>query len=126
MTHLIKQIGIFLKMILFFGIDLEATVSDSKNDGIKSQLVVLFSKNFPHFLFQLEEHVARLGEDKDNKKHRDGFVESSRTLELVDGKEMEGLAETMFKGKTRNAFYIGLFSTLNIELFALWANSFVK
>ena len=42
--------------------------------------------------------MARLNEEKENKKHRDGFTESSRTLELVDVKEMEGLAETMFKG----------------------------
>lgn len=42
--------------------------------------------------------MARLAEDKDNKKAREGFLESARTLELLDQKELETLAETMFKG----------------------------
>ena len=49
-------------------------------------------------LIQLEEQTARLVEDKDNKKAKEGFLEAARTLELMDISEVEGLAETMFKG----------------------------
>ena len=38
-----------------------------------------------------------LDKEPDNKKGRDGFVESARTLELLDIAELRGLAETMFK-----------------------------
>ncbi len=41
----------------------------------------------------------KLGEDKDNKKAREGFIEACRVIELMDFKEVEGLAETMFKGE---------------------------
>ena len=46
----------------------------------------------------MEEHVNHLNENKDNKKARDGFIEATRALELMNFDEVEGLAETMFKG----------------------------
>ncbi len=57
------------------------------------------------FFSQVEEHSVKLGEDKDNKKAREGFIEACRVIELMDFKEVEGLAETMFKGEgTREKF----------------------
>ena len=43
-----------------------------------------------------------MNDDKENKKARDGFLESARVIELLDVKEMEGLAETMFKGERKH------------------------
>ena len=51
--------------------------------------------------FQMEEHVNHLNENKDNKKARDGFIEATRALELMNFDEVEGLAETMFKGAVK-------------------------
>jgi len=42
--------------------------------------------------------VAKLTEDKDNKKAKEGFIEAARVIELMVFTEVEGLAETMFKG----------------------------
>ncbi len=47
----------------------------------------------------MEEHTAHLTENKDSKKSKDGFLEAAKTLELINLEELEGLAETMFKGK---------------------------
>ena len=46
----------------------------------------------------MEEHVKTLNEKSDCKKSRDGFIEATRALELMNFDEVEGLAETMFKG----------------------------
>merc|ERR1711983_124232 len=48
------------------------------------------------FLADLEEHVAELGKDPDNKKIKDLFKEAASCLELVNADEMAALAETMF------------------------------
>ena len=45
------------------------------------------------FSLQLEEHVAELGKDPDNKKIKDLFKEAASCLELVNGDEMAALAE---------------------------------
>ena len=50
------------------------------------------------FKFQIAEHATRLGEDKTCKKAKDGYIEASRALELIDTKDLVSLAETMFKG----------------------------
>ena len=42
--------------------------------------------------------MKSLNEDSDNKKSRDGFIEATRAVELMSFDEVEGLAETMFKG----------------------------
>ena len=42
--------------------------------------------------------MKSLNKDSDNKKSRDSFIEATRTVELVSFDEVEGLAETMFKG----------------------------
>ena len=47
----------------------------------------------------MEEHVKTLNEKSDCKKSRDGFIEATRALELMNFDEVEGLAETMFKGQ---------------------------
>ena len=46
--------------------------------------------------FQLEENMAELAKDPDNKKLKDLFTEAARTLELLNIDEMHALAETMF------------------------------
>lgn len=45
----------------------------------------------------MTEQVAKLNEDKENKKAKEHFVEAARTLELISFDEVEALAETMFK-----------------------------
>ena len=42
--------------------------------------------------------MKSLNENSDSKKSRDGFIEATRALELMNFAEVEGLAETMFKG----------------------------
>ena len=49
-------------------------------------------------MYQIAEHASKLAEDSSNKKARDGYIEASRTLELVDPADLTNLAETMFKG----------------------------
>jgi len=51
---------------------------------------------------ELNEQIQKLGEDKDNKKARELFIEASRTLEIIDVTEMETLGETMFKDMPEN------------------------
>jgi hypothetical protein len=46
----------------------------------------------------MNEHSARLAEDKSCKKAKDGYIESSRVIEMIDIKDLTSLAETMFKG----------------------------
>merc|ERR1711884_187764 len=50
----------------------------------------------------MEEHVKTLNEKSDCKKSRDGFIEATRALELMNFDEVEGLAETMFKDMPEN------------------------
>ncbi|TRY73606.1 hypothetical protein TCAL_08183 [Tigriopus californicus] len=68
-------------------------------DNIKFIKDILDSKykKIEDAIVDIDEHCARLAEDKDNKKAREGFLESARILELLDQKELETLAETMFK-----------------------------
>ena len=48
------------------------------------------------YFFQLEEHMAELGKDPENKKIKDLFKEAAASLELINIDEMHTLAETMF------------------------------
>ena len=52
--------------------------------------------NFTLFFFQLEEHMAELGKDPENKKIKDLFKEAAASLELINIDEIHTLAETMF------------------------------
>jgi len=67
-------------------------------DNIKFIKDVLDSKykKVEDSLADLEEHVAELGKDPDNKKIKDLFKEAASCLELVNADEMAALAETMF------------------------------
>lgn len=47
---------------------------------------------------QITEHAEHLAKDKSNKKAREGYIEASRSLEMIDPKDLTSLAETMFKG----------------------------
>ena len=55
-----------------------------------------------YFFFQLNEQIAALTKDKDDKKARELFVEASRTLEIMSMDELETLADTMFKDMPDN------------------------
>merc|ERR1719510_2615681 len=54
-------------------------------------------KKIDDAISDMEEHVKTLNEKSDCKKSRDGFIEATRALELMNFDEVEGLAETMFK-----------------------------
>merc|ERR1712038_112498 len=68
-------------------------------DNIKFVKDIIDSKykKIDDAIADMEEHVNHLNENKDNKKARDGFIEATRALELMNFDEVEGLAETMFK-----------------------------
>jgi len=51
---------------------------------------------------ELNEQIAALTKDKDDKKARELFVEASRTLEIMSMDELETLADTMFKDMPEN------------------------
>jgi len=59
-------------------------------------------KKIEDAIVELNEQISALTEDKDNKKARELFVESSRTLEIIDISELETLGETMFKDMPDN------------------------
>jgi len=67
-------------------------------DNIKFIKDVLDSKykKIEDSLADLEENMAELAKDPDNKKLKDLFTEAARTLELLNIDEMHALAETMF------------------------------
>lgn len=67
-------------------------------DNIKFMKDILDSKykKIEDALADLEEHIAELGKDPDNKKIKDLFKEAASSLELVNCDEMSALAETMF------------------------------
>jgi len=68
-------------------------------DNIKFVKDVIDSKykKIEDAIADMEEHVKSLNENSDSKKSRDGFIEATRALELMNFAEVEGLAETMFK-----------------------------
>ena len=51
---------------------------------------------------QLNEQIATLTKDKDDKKGRELFVEASRTLEIMNMEELQTLGDTMFKDMPDN------------------------
>jgi len=59
-------------------------------------------KKIEDAIVELEEQVTALDADKENKKARELFIESSRTLEIIDVNELESLGETMFKDMPDN------------------------
>merc|ERR1711992_203117 len=67
-------------------------------DNIKFIKDVLDSKykKIEDSLADLEEHMAELGKDPENKKIKDLFKEAAASLELINVDEMHALAETMF------------------------------
>lgn len=73
-------------------------------DNIKFIKDILDSKykKIEDAIIDIGEHATALDENADNKKAKEGFVESSRMMELIDLKELEGLAETMFKDMPEN------------------------
>jgi len=54
-------------------------------------------KKIEDCIAELNEQIATLTTDKDDKKAREHFVEASRTLEIMNMGEIDTLAETMFK-----------------------------
>merc|ERR1711944_262162 len=67
-------------------------------DNIKFIKDVLDSKykKIEDSLADLEEHMAELGKDPENKKIKDLFKEAAASLELINIDEIHTLAETMF------------------------------
>merc|ERR1712165_613438 len=67
-------------------------------DNIKFIKDVLDSKykKIEDSLADLEENMAELGKDPENKKIKDLFKEAAASLELINVDEMHALAETMF------------------------------
>lgn len=59
-------------------------------------------KKIEDAIVELNEQITALTDDKDNKKARELFIESSRTLEIIDVTELETLGETMFKDMPDN------------------------
>lgn len=52
--------------------------------------------------FQLQEHLGGLEKEPENKKLRELFVETARSLELLNMNEVNTLAETMFADMPEN------------------------
>ena len=76
----------------------QTTITDfSECIQTKRRCKKLYNNNFTFLFFlQLEEHMAELGKDPENKKIKDLFKEAAASLELINIDEMHTLAETMF------------------------------
>jgi len=59
-------------------------------------------KKIEDSIAELNEQIAALTTNKDDKKARELFVESSRTLEIMNMEECQTLADTMFKDMPDN------------------------
>ena len=89
----IKQVTFKVIWVHYHKLQLQTSLNVYRQKEDEEKLYIIIS----HFyFFQLEEHMAELGKDPENKKIKDLFKEAAASLELINIDEMHTLAETMF------------------------------